>query len=286
MRTAILAPSHGPASSFQQRTNSVHTRTVLAHGAAGSANRSSAPSASTTPSASSALDATQPIIRTLKECDTGAITRASVCFGRSMRTDPTMTYVTGGRCPERVGALFEQVATMCMRGARDPATTWLLETPRSGGDSDSADVVCIACEYPAAYPSDWELLRAGLLRVLLACPGWGVLRALMNMLDQFNATKAQFNKEHGDFLYIACFGTAPEQQGRGLGSQLMRRVLQHADAKDLPVYLEASGAASAAFYRRHGFQDIKQVRASPGAPDLIIMARPRASQLQQHGQQQ
>ena len=51
-----------------------------------------------------------------------------------------------------------------------------------------------AGEYPAAYPSDWELLRAGLLRVLLACPGWGVLRALMNMLDQFNATKAQFNK--------------------------------------------------------------------------------------------
>ena len=41
------------------------------------------------------------------------------------------------------------------------------------------------------------------------------------------------SQEHGDFLYIACFGTAPEQQGRGLGSQLMRRVLQHADAKDL-----------------------------------------------------
>ena len=53
-----------------------------------------------------------------------------------------------------------------------------------------------------------------------------------------------------------------------------------------PVYLEASGAASAAFYRRHGFLDIKQVRASPGAPELYIMARPRASQLQQQAQQQ
>ncbi|KAG2443484.1 hypothetical protein HXX76_001837 [Chlamydomonas incerta] len=229
-----------------------------------------------------ALDIAQPAIRTLKESDAGALDRASVCFGRSMQTDPTMTYATGGRCPQRVAALFTQVAAMCMRGARDRATTWLLETPgqQPSGGSDSADAICIACEYPSAYPSDWELLRAGLLRVLLACPGWGAVRALLSMLSQFDAAKAQFKKEHGDFLYIACFGTAPEQQGRGLGSQLIRRVLQHADAKNLPVYLEASGTASAAFYRRHGFVDIKQVRADQGAPDIYIMARPRAAQQQ------
>ncbi|KAG2443197.1 hypothetical protein HYH02_009275 [Chlamydomonas schloesseri] len=226
------------------------------------------------------MNATQPTIRTLKESDAGALERAAVCFGRSMREDPTMTYATGGRCPERVVALFQKIAALCMRCARDPATTWLLETPGTSS-ADSVDAVCIACEYPSAYPSDWELLRCGLLRVLLACPGWGALRALLSMLRQFDAAKAQFKKEHGGFLYIACFGTSPEQQGRGLGSQLMRRVLQHADAKDLPVYLEASGAASAAFYRRHGFLDLQQVQAYPGAPILYIMARPRASSQEQ-----
>lgn len=40
-------------------------------------------------------------------------------------------------------------------------------------------------------------------------------------------------QEHGEFLYIAMFGTAPELQGQGVGSKLLREVLAYADERGL-----------------------------------------------------
>ena len=45
-------------------------------------------------------------------------------------------------------------------------------------------------------------------------------------------------QEHGPFIHILALGTRPEAQGKGFGSQLLRRVLAHADKHLLPVYLE------------------------------------------------
>lgn len=73
-----------------------------------------------------------------------------------------------------------------------------------------------------------------------------------------------------DHLYVA-----PAAQGRGLGSQIMRLILQDADSRGLPVAVGAlRGSDSNRFYRRHGFVqtgesewDIDYLRpAAPGQP--------------------
>ena len=54
---------------------------------------------------------------------------------------------------------------------------------------------------------------------------------------------------HLDHLYIH-----PNDQGRGIGSHVLRQLLAQSEARTLPVTVTAlRGSASNRFYRRHGF---------------------------------
>lgn len=75
---------------------------------------------------------------------------------------------------------------------------------------------------------------------------------------------------HHYFPYI---GVAPEQQGRGIGSALMRPTLALCDQASLPAYLEASTARSAAMYQRLGFEQTETLEYG-GSQPLRLMLRP------------
>lgn len=53
--------------------------------------------------------------------------------------------------------------------------------------------------------------------------------------------------------YLWLIAVAPERQGEGLGTALIRPVLERCDREGLPVYLEASNARSRGLYERLGF---------------------------------
>jgi ribosomal protein S18 acetylase RimI-like enzyme len=73
--------------------------------------------------------------------------------------------------------------------------------------------------------------------------------------------------------YFPYIGVAPEAQGRGLGSRLMRPTLECCDAQGLPAYLEASSERNAVLYERLGFESRGELRFA-GSPPLRLMARP------------
>jgi ribosomal protein S18 acetylase RimI-like enzyme len=73
--------------------------------------------------------------------------------------------------------------------------------------------------------------------------------------------------------YLASLGTAVEQQGKGVGSALMRPVLAHCDAEGLPCYLESSKERNVPFYRRHGFEVVEEVPLPGNGPLLWTMWR-------------
>lgn len=57
-----------------------------------------------------------------------------------------------------------------------------------------------------------------------------------------------------DGLLIEHFYLAAEYQGRGYGTEILRGVLQRADADSLPIRLTVmQGSAARALYERHGF---------------------------------
>jgi GNAT superfamily N-acetyltransferase len=74
-------------------------------------------------------------------------------------------------------------------------------------------------------------------------------------------------------LYIPYVGVAPEAQGQGLGTTLMRPTLDRADAASLPAYLEATSERNAVLYERLGFQHLGPFRFA-GSPPLWPMRRP------------
>lgn len=77
----------------------------------------------------------------------------------------------------------------------------------------------------------------------------------------------------GAHYYFANIGVAPEAQGQGLGSRLMRPTLDRCDMEGLPAYLEASSERNAELYGRLGFQCTEVLRFA-GSPPLRLMMRP------------
>jgi ribosomal protein S18 acetylase RimI-like enzyme len=61
--------------------------------------------------------------------------------------------------------------------------------------------------------------------------------------------------------YLQVLGVAPDAQGRGVGSRLLREGLQAATAAGEDVYLETGKEANVAYYERHGFRLL-----APGGP--------------------
>src|SRR5947209_7994144 len=73
--------------------------------------------------------------------------------------------------------------------------------------------------------------------------------------------------------YLPVVGVEPEWQGRGLGTALMRPVLDRCDGEKVPAYLEASSPRNRPLYERHGFQVTEEFSFGPGSPPLWRMWR-------------
>ncbi|KAG2439517.1 hypothetical protein HXX76_004870 [Chlamydomonas incerta] len=237
--------------------------------------------------ASSSAEEQQPRVVALASAKGPQLQRAAVCFGAAMVEDPILMWATDGKNPAGSVAFYTKMAEVFFSAMADRTWCWALEAPpkaqaRPGDlDAHTPQSVCLACEVPRSYPSDWQLLRAGMLGLGLRCPSWRCVRMFLYLTPEFQNRHKAFHKAHGPFVYIAAFGTRPKLWGRGRGSQLLSAVLQRADEKDMYCYLEASSDDSRRFYARHGFQLLEELAVLPpaasdaaGAPLLYVMARP------------
>jgi GNAT superfamily N-acetyltransferase len=66
--------------------------------------------------------------------------------------------------------------------------------------------------------------------------------------------------------YLMLLGVAPAQQGTGVGSALLREVLDVADAAGEPAYLEATTERNRGLYERHGFEVTRELRCADCPP--------------------
>ena len=72
--------------------------------------------------------------------------------------------------------------------------------------------------------------------------------------------------------YLPMIGVDTFQQGRGIGTGLMREALKRCDEDGLPAYLESSNPRNISLYRRFGFEVVGEITAG-GSPPLIPMLR-------------
>jgi ribosomal protein S18 acetylase RimI-like enzyme len=119
-------------------------------------------------------------------------------------------------------------------------------------------------------PGEWKagvLDRLRLLPSMLAING----RLLPRILRALAAAESDHPAD--PHYYLPVVGVEPEWQGRGLGTALMRPVLERCDDDMLPAYLEATSPRNRALYQRHGFEVTGQFSVGPGSPPSWRMWR-------------
>jgi GNAT superfamily N-acetyltransferase len=121
-----------------------------------------------------------------------------------------------------------------------------------------------------APPGHWHVSALGQLRLMppsIAIYGRYAGRAI-RMLGKLDARHPR-----AAHWYLPVIGVAPEHQGRGFGSALMKPILDRCDRDGVPAYLESSSERSRALYERNGFAVREELRFAPDAPPMWLMWR-------------
>jgi GNAT superfamily N-acetyltransferase len=108
--------------------------------------------------------------------------------------------------------------------------------------------------------------------------------AFFNSIDAFSPTPADTERLAGCFeameaahptercWYLNFIGVAPEEQGTGIGSALLRSSLERVDRDGVPAYLEATSEHNRRLYERFGFEVVGEI-PMPGGPSMWPMWR-------------
>lgn len=121
-----------------------------------------------------------------------------------------------------------------------------------------------------APPGHWKISPADTVRQLPA-----LVRSLGRHSARALRALDHVDRQHpaGPHWYLGVLGTGPAHQGHGIGSALMRPVLERCDREGVPAYLESSKESNIAFYARHGFEVTGEIHMPSGGPTVWPMWR-------------
>lgn len=116
-----------------------------------------------------------------------------------------------------------------------------------------------------AAPDRWRTSLAEILRT----------RAFSHRTLHFLVGAHRVEAAHPEVphYYLAVLGVSPDAQGRGLGSTVLRPMLDRCDAEGVPAYLESSKERNVGFYERHGFRVTGETTLPRGGPRMWFMWR-------------
>jgi ribosomal protein S18 acetylase RimI-like enzyme len=111
--------------------------------------------------------------------------------------------------------------------------------------------------------SEWRRLRVGTGLVMLRAAGVG---SGVRLLWRGPVEERLMPPVRRDTLYVASLSVRPENRGKGIGGQLLRRAIDEAPGLGLrAVALDVAARNEGAirFYRRHGFGLVEERRTPP-----------------------
>lgn len=144
--------------------------------------------------------------------------------------------------------------------------------------SERANEKCagvIGAAQPGSYPPPLFHSMIALVRMILILLSLTPLSEISKMARVYH----RFDKIHPrqPHWYISVLRVHPDQQGKGLGGELLRPILRNADEESVIVYLECSNPNSLDFYRKYGFKVMDEIVPVHGCPPIWRLAtKPRS----------
>lgn len=137
-------------------------------------------------------------------------------------------------------------------------------------DSESANSLAIFSPYEKDGVSIWKYIKAG---------GLGLISSLgikmTKRMTSFEKFAMQIKNKHSKpgcwYLYV--FVTMPGFRGKGLGSKIMRPMLEHLDEKNQDCYLETLLPINVEIYKKYGFELKEEVKVPNTDLTLYAMLR-------------
>jgi ribosomal protein S18 acetylase RimI-like enzyme len=167
------------------------------------------------------------------------IDQAGALLAHAFHSNPGFLALLPDDSPAERLALCTPLLTSFVRAVCDYGHVELIEE----GDAVQAVALMFA---PGQYPpplgfrlrTTWPVLRTGLARA-----------RRFDRMDRY----MRKNHELAAHWYLWFLGVLPVQQGRGLGSKLLRSLNQRAARDGVPCYLETDKLSSVRLYERHGY---------------------------------
>lgn len=94
---------------------------------------------------------------------------------------------------------------------------------------------------------------------------------LTMMLEQTQ----NYHPEDGTYWYLTFLGVDPVHQNKGLGSSLLKPVLDLCDREKQLAYLESSNPRNIPFYERHGFEVLGRIQVGSSPVMHSLLRQPR-----------
>ena len=120
-----------------------------------------------------------------------------------------------------------------------------------------------------APPGQWKMSMLGLLR--------GIVPATLRTRPKAAALRGYLGTDrlHPDepHWYLETLGTAPAQQGKGVGAHVLAPVLRRCDEEGVPVWTWSSNEQNLAFYYRQGFEVLDKLEFAPGGTAIFPIRR-------------
>ena len=125
-------------------------------------------------------------------------------------------------------------------------------------------------------PGEWLVSIPEQLRSMPAFVRALGLKDMPRALRAFNKMESEHPHEPPSF-YLPVIGVHPDWQGKGVGSALLKPMLERCDREGIPAYLEATSERNLACYQRHGFVARDEIRVGDSPPLVPMWREPAAS---------
>lgn len=188
----------------------------------------------------------------------GAFNAARATMGRAFRDYNLMAYAKPAERLAAVSSLYGAILRDCLAHGE----VYTLES-----------TAAVAGWLPPACPAPTFVrqARAGMLSIPWHF-GWRGFR----ILDAYDKVARRLHHDHAPMphWFLAAIGVDADRQGQGLGSALMRPMLERADREGLHCWLDTHQEVNVRLYQRHGFAVVEQATL-PGHPIPVYgMLRP------------